>query len=279
MTAIIRPHYASIMWNARPVGELLRDWRQRRRLSQLALAVSANVSTRHLSFVESGRSTPSREMLLHLAEELEVPLRERNRLLLAAGYAPAYPEHALGDPELDSALRAVMLVLEGHEPYPALALDRRWNLIASNRAVGPLIADTSAELLKPPVNVLRLSLHPSGLAPRIENLAQWRAHLLSRLARAVELSADPQLVELMQELRAYPEPIGAHADRSGAGLEREIVVPLKLRGPHGTLAFISTTTVFGSPLEVSLSELAIEAFFPADPGTAAALRSANDTRQ
>jgi transcriptional regulator with XRE-family HTH domain len=260
------------MLNARPVGELLRDWRQRRRLSQLALAVSAQVSTRHLSFVESGRSTPSRDMVLHLAEELDVPLRERNRLLLAAGYAPAYEEHALDDPALQAARQAVTLVLEGHAPYPALAIDRSWNLIAANAAVGPLLEGIAPELLAPPINVLRLSLHPDGLAPRIENSSQWRAHLLARLARSAELSGDQAMAELLSELRGYPAPDGPHAHTPG--LEREIVVPLRLRSERGLLSFISTTTVFGSPLEVSLSELAIEAFFPADAATAEALRSA-----
>lgn len=259
---------AEAMLSARPVGELLRGWRQHRRLSQLALALNAGVSTRHLSFVESGRSTPSRDMVLHLAEELDVPLRERNRLLLAAGYAPAYEERALDDPALRAARQAVTLVLDGHAPYPALAIDRRWNLIAANAAVGPLITGAAPELLEPPVNVLRLSLHPGGLAPRIENLGQWRAHLLARLARAADLSGEPALAELLTELRSYPAPDGAH---DKPGLEREIVVPLRVRSELGVLSFISTTTVFGSPLEVSLSELAIEAFFPADAATAQAL--------
>jgi transcriptional regulator with XRE-family HTH domain len=264
-----------MMMTARSVGDMLRDWRQRRRLSQLALAVEANVSTRHLSFVESGRSTPSREMLLHLAEHLEIPLRERNRLLLAAGYAPGFEERPLGAPELRAAQQAIAQVLDGHEPFPALAIDGQWNLVSANRAVAPLLVGCAPELLAGKINVLRLSLHPKGIAPRIENLAEWRAHLLARLTRAIELTADSQLAELLEELRAYPERPGGR-DAGGLGRARaahsDIVVPLRIQTEHGSLSFISTTTVFGSPLEVSLSELAIEAFFPADAATADALR-------
>ena len=259
------------MPSARPVGDMLRDWRQRRRLSQLALSIEANVSTRHLSYVESGRSTPSREMLLHLAEHLEIPLRERNRMLLAAGYAPGYEERALGAPELRAAQQAVELVLGGHEPFPALAIDQQWNLISANRAVAPLLAGCAAELLSGTINVLRLSMHPRGLAPRILNLAEWREHLFARLHRAIELTADRELVKLREELKGYPVP---EARRKPAPVEpTAIVVPLRLQSERGVLSFISTTTVFGGPLEVSLSELAIEAFFPADASTAAALRS------
>src|SRR5262244_3339088 len=172
-----------------PVGSLLRKWRERRRLSQLDLACEAEISTRHLSFLETGRSLPSREMVLRLAEQLEVPLRERNVLLIAAGYAPAFPERPLDDPALQAARKAVDLVLAGHEPYPALAIDRHWTLIASNNAVPPLMAGADPSLLRPPVNVLRLSLHPAGLSPRIVNLPQWRAHLLERLRRQIDLTA------------------------------------------------------------------------------------------
>ena len=192
-----------------PVGELLRGWRQRRRLSQLDLALEAEISSRHLSFLETGRSQPSRDMLLHLAERLDVPLRERNVLLTAAGYAPVFAERALTDPALQAARKAVELVLKGHEPFPALAVDRHWTLVAANAAVAPLLAGADPALLAPPVNVLRLSLHPNGLAPRIENLREWRAHLLERLRRQVELTADPVLAALMDELRAYPSPGGA----------------------------------------------------------------------
>src|SRR6516165_393095 len=179
--------------NVRPVGDLLREWRRRRRLSQLALACEAEISARHLSFLETGRSLPSREMILHLAERLNVPLRERNVLIMASGYAPIFAERPLGDPALRSARRAIDLVLSGHEPYPAIAVDRHWTLVAANAAVPPLLAGVRAELLQPPVNVLRLSLHPQGLAPRIANLAQWRAHLIARLHAQIAVTNDGRL--------------------------------------------------------------------------------------
>jgi transcriptional regulator with XRE-family HTH domain len=262
----------------RPVGDLVRAWRERRRLSQMRLALDAGVSARHLSYLETGKARPSREMVERLAEQLNVPLRERNTLLLAAGYAPAYPEHRLDDPALDTARRVVDRLLAGHEPYPALAIDRQWTLLAANRAVAPLLGRVSPDLLRPPVNVLRLSLHPAGLAPRIANLAQWRAHLLERLRRQVEVTADATLAALAAELAAYPAP-----DEAGAGDSRRasaafagIAVPLVLRTEGGTLAFLSTTTVFGTPVEVTLAELAVEAFFPADAATAEALRQVAD---
>ncbi|HEY2770970.1 MAG TPA: helix-turn-helix transcriptional regulator [Solirubrobacteraceae bacterium] len=175
------------------VGTLLRDWRQRRRLSQLDLALEAGVSTRHLSFVETGRSRPSRDMVLHLAEQLEVPLRERNQLLLAAGYAPGYAARALEDPDMGPVRDAIGRVLTGHEPYPAIAIDRHWNLVASNAALGPLLMGASPELLKPPANCMRLALHPDGIAPRIINLGEWRAHLVHRLERQIALGGDDEL--------------------------------------------------------------------------------------
>ncbi|MBX9590808.1 MAG: helix-turn-helix transcriptional regulator [Hyphomonadaceae bacterium] len=263
-----------MMGTAQPVGDLLREWRQRRRLSQLDLAGEAEISTRHLSFVESGRAQPSREMVLHLAEHLDVPLRERNVLLVAAGYAPMFRERPLADPALASARRAIDLVLKGHEPYPALAVDRHWSMVASNSAVARLITGADASLLQPPVNVLRLSLHPKGLAPRIGNLAEWREHLLERLRRQIEVSADSVLSELLSELRAYPVP-GVARVRKAPGNGGEfagVVVPLQLLTDAGTLSFFSTTTVFGTPIDVTLSELALEAFFPADAATADALR-------
>jgi transcriptional regulator with XRE-family HTH domain len=254
------------------VGTQLREWRQRRRLSQLDLSVDAEVSTRHLSFVETGRAMPSREMVLRLANRLEVPLRERNRLLTAAGFAPMFAERSLDDPALKPAREAIELVLKGHEPYPALAIDRHWTLVAHNRAVPALLEGVAAELLKPPVNVLRLSLHPGGLAPRIVNLGQWRAHLLARLRQQVAISADPTLAALADELRAYAAPRQAHAD---AG-EAAVVVPLVLVTSAGTLSFISTTMVFGTPVDITLSELALETLFPADAATSAALRRLAD---
>jgi transcriptional regulator with XRE-family HTH domain len=255
------------------LGDHLRDWRQRRRMSQLDLACEADISTRHLSFLETGRAQPSREMVLHLAERLDVPLRERNVLLTAAGYAPVFPERRLDDPALRAARNAVDLVLAGHEPYPALAVDRHWTLVASNASVARLLAGAAPALLAPPVNVLRLSLHPQGLAPRIANLAEWRAHLMARLRRQVDVSADPVLVALMEELRGYPVPPGTHAprDQEPAPDYAGVVVPLKLHAEGGILSFLSTTAVFGTPVDITLSELALESFFPADAATAEAL--------
>jgi transcriptional regulator with XRE-family HTH domain len=261
-----------MMASTQPIGDLLREWRQRRRLSQLDLALEAEVSTRHLSFVESGRAQPSRDMLLHLAERLEVPLRERNVLLVAAGYAPVFRERPLADPALASARHAVDLVLKGHEPYPALAVDRHWTMVAANGAVAPFMAGADPFLLQPPVNVLRLSLHPKGIAPRIANLHQWREHLLERLRRQVEISADPVLSELLKDLRGYPAPPPEKGRRPPNGADPGVVVPFQFTTDAGVLSFFSTTTVFGTPIDITLSELAIEAFFPADEATADALR-------
>jgi transcriptional regulator with XRE-family HTH domain len=256
-----------------PFGNLLRKWRERRRLSQLDLACEAEISTRHLSFLETGRSLPSREMALRLAERLDVPLRERNMLLVAAGYAPAFPERPLDDPALQQARKAVDLVLAGHEPYPALAIDRHWTLIAFNKAVPPLMAGADPSLLRPPINVLRLSLHPAGLAPRIANLAEWRSHLIDRLRRQIEVSADPVLEDLLKELCGYPAP--GPASGEGASDNEEyagVAVPFRLVTEQGVLSFISATTIFGTPVDITLSELAVESFFPADAATAKALR-------
>lgn len=252
-------------------GHLLREWRQRRRLSQLACACEAEISPKHLSFLETGRAQPSREMLLRLTELLRVPLRERNAMLIAAGFAPVFPQHALSDPEMASAHAAIELVLRGHEPYPALAIDRHWTMVAANRAISALLIGVSPELLHPPVNALRLSLHPDGLAPRIVNLPQWRAHLFERLRTQIDFSADPALAKLLDELMHYPAP--AATAREASAMTGRVVVPLQLQIETGVLNFISTTTVFGTPIDVTLSELAIESFFPADKQTAAVLRS------
>ena len=267
-------HYLERMGSVRPIGDHLREWRQRRRLSQLDLALEAEISTKHLSFLETGRSQPSREMVLHLAERLDVPLRERNILLVSAGYAPVFPQRPLGDPALQPARKAVELVLKGHEPYPAIAIDRHWTLIAHNAAVPPLLASADAALLQPPVNVLRLSLHPKGLAPRIANLGEWRAHLLTRLRQQIDVTADGELVKLLDELSAYPAPGGAKAPRATVSEDYAgVVVPLRFVTDAGMLSLFSTTTIFGTPVDITLSELAIESFFPADAATAEILRS------
>jgi len=251
---------------------MLRAWRQRRRRSQLDLALDAEVSQRHVSFVESGRASPSREMLLRLAEQLDVPLRERNTLLLAAGYAPLYPERPLDDRGMHAVRNAVDLILRAHGPYPALAVDRHWTLVAANAAVTALMAGIADPAqLAPPVNVLRLSLHPHGLAPHIANLAEWRAHLLERLRRQVQASADPVLASLLAELAALNPPPGWRDADSVQHPPGGLVVPLELDTAEGRLSLMSTTTVFGTPVEVTLSELAIEAFYPADEATAGRL--------
>ncbi|HEX7085635.1 MAG TPA: helix-turn-helix transcriptional regulator [Vicinamibacterales bacterium] len=257
--------------SVRPAGELLREWRLRRRLSQLDLACDAGISSRHLSFLETGRARPSREMVLRLAERLDVPLRARNTLLVAAGFAPIYPERPLSDPALSAARRAVDLVLAGHEPYPALAVDRHWTLVAANRAVQPLLAGIAPALLEPPVNVLRLTLHPDGLADRLANPHEWRAHLFHRLQRQVEVSGDAVLSNLLEELRGYPAPMTT--ERETKVDPEAFVVPFRLRTEAGTLSFFSTTTVFGTPADITLSELALETFFPADAETARIWRS------
>lgn len=256
------------------VGPLLRSWRQRRRMSQLDLASEADISAKHLSFLETGRALPSRAMLLHLAEQLGVPLRERNLLLTAAGYAPVFPERPLDDPALSAARRAINVVLAGQEPYPALAIDRHWTLVASNTVVAPLLAGVAPGLMQPPVNVLRLSLHPDGLAPRIANLPEWRAHLLARLRREIDLSADPVLVDLLHELASYPVGSVRSSTPFIDRAEVQIAIPFQLMTDAGVLSFLSTTMLFGTPVDVTLSELAIELFFPANAETARLLRQA-----
>jgi transcriptional regulator with XRE-family HTH domain len=247
-------------------GAALRDWRTRRRLSQLDLAVEADISTRHLSFLETGRARPSREMVLNLAERLSVPIRERNALLSLAGFAAVHGERSLDAPDMAAARDAVERLLKAHEPYPALAVDRGWNLVMANAAVGPLLAGAAAHLLEGTINVLRLSLHPEGLAPRIRNLAEWRTHILERLRTQFAASADPAVLALLDELWAYPAPPGP---RPKPAPGYAIATPLLIDGPDGkTLSFLSTTTVFGTPLDVTLSEIAIESFFPADDETA-----------
>ena len=251
-----------------PVGGHLREWRQRRHLSQLDLAMDAEISARHLSFVETGRAIPSREMVLKLAERLDVPLRERNVLLVAAGYAPAFPQRSLDDPMLKSARQAIDLVLKAHEPNPALAYDRHWNLVTANRMVAIFLTGIPQRLLGSPVNILRLAFHPEALASRTVNLAEWCGHLLARLHRQCETTADPELMRLFNDLKSYPIPARA----GPLPPDNNVAIPLKLRHNGEVLSFISTTMVFGTPVDVTLSELALETFFPADGLTATRLR-------
>ncbi|MDQ6835566.1 MAG: helix-turn-helix transcriptional regulator [Actinomycetota bacterium] len=254
------------------VGELLRAWRQRRNLSQLELSLESAISTRHLSFVETGRARPSREMVLHLAERLEVPLRERNSLLLAAGFAPLYGERPLNDVDMTPVREALDRFLGAHEPYPAVVVDGRWNMLGANGALRLLLAGVAPHLLGPPANVLRVALHPEGMAPRIANFAQWSSHLLHRLRRSAAVTADPELEALYAELRTYP---GVESDSSGDGASgAEIVLPLRLRAGDEELTLLSTISTFGTATDVTLAELSVEAFYPADAQTASALSSA-----
>ena len=251
-----------------PLGEQIREWRTRRRMSQMDLALDTEISTRHLSFIETGRSRPSAAMLQRLADCLDVPHRARNALLLAAGYAPDYQERALDSPEMDGMRAIVEHVLKGHEPYPALAVDRHWNMVAANDAIAILIEQVSPALLTPPVNVLRIALHPDGLAPQIVNYALWRAHILHRLDLQIEASADAGLIALREELAGY----AVEANDNDGGPVNGIAVPLVLDTIAGRISFVSTVTIFGTPVDITLSELAIEAFFPADAESAALLR-------
>jgi transcriptional regulator with XRE-family HTH domain len=250
------------------IGDHLREWRQRRHLSQLDLAGDAEISARHLSFVETGRAAPSRDMVLKLAERLDVPLRERNVLLVAAGFAPAFPQRSLDDPALKSARHAIDLVLKAHEPNPALAVDRHWNLVSANRMVMPLLAGIPQRLLGQPFNVLRLSFHPEALAARTVNLAEWCGHLLERLHRQCETTADPELVKLYHDLKAFPIPA-----RAGPLSADNVAIPFKMRLNGDVLSFFSTTMIFGTPVDITLSELALETFFPADDLTAERMRN------
>jgi|SRR5205085_7568739 transcriptional regulator with XRE-family HTH domain len=255
------------------VGPLLREWRARRRLTQLELALDAGVSARHLSFVETGRSKPGREMLLAVAEQLHIPFREQNQLLLAAGHAPAFPERPLADRELAPVREALDRVLAWHEPYPAVVFDRAWNLVAANAPMAELAAsvDIDPALLEPPINILRTGLHPRGLAPLIVNLAEWRAHFLQRLARQIAISGDDDLRSLLDEVAGYPIPAGEDeaATEAGGG---EILGPVRFRAPTGgEWSFFGMFAGFDTPFEVTTSELAIELLFPADRATAKAL--------
>lgn len=248
-----------------PFGDQLRHWRQRRRWSQLDTALAAEISTRHLSCMETGRAAPSREMVLRLSNHLQVPLRERNRLLVAAGYAPAYREHRLDDPALAEAHAAVEALLRAHEPCPALSLDRHWNVLAANAAAHRFLALSGPEALAPQPNALRLSLHPQGLAPHIRNLPAWRASLFARLDREIAASGDEGLAAARAELAAWPAPPEASAPAPG----HAVAVPFEIEVDGQALAFLSATTVFGTATDITLAELALETFLPADAATRA----------
>ncbi|MDQ3155742.1 MAG: helix-turn-helix transcriptional regulator [Actinomycetota bacterium] len=251
------------------IGMLLREWRRRRHLSQLDLSSEAGVSSRHVSFIETGRAKPSRAMVLQLADMLAVPLREQNQLLIAAGYAPTFRERRLDDPDMAAVRSGLEIVLHGYEPFPCLVVDRGWNLLLANSGINALLVGAAPHLLEPPVNVLRLSLHPEGLAPQIRNLAQWRAHVLGRLAREATVSGSAVLADLHTELLAYPGGLEDHN-------AEEIAVPLRIEVGGIELAFMSTVTTFGTALDLTAAELTIEAFLPADETTAVAVRQLSE---
>ncbi len=255
----------------------MKYWRQRRRLSQLGLALEAEISQRHLSFLESGRSHPSRDMIMQLTEQLGVPLRERNVILNAAGYAPCFPQRPLDAPELSVAREAIERILQGYLPHPALAVDRHWTLLSANNAVSHLLTGIAPHLLEGRVNVLRLSLHPEGLAPRIINLVEWRDHIFKRLDHEIEISADPALAALKAELETFPCPPAAKQGHARGKRYQDIAVPIRLHSPAGPLSFISTTTIFGTAVDVTLSEVTIEAFLPADRETINAMAGLGET--
>jgi transcriptional regulator with XRE-family HTH domain len=265
---------------SKKIGELLRGWRERRRLSQLDLAYDTEISQKHLSFIELGRSSPSREMILRLSEQLEIPLRERNVLLAAGGFASVFPERSLDDESLSPARKAVDLILEGLEPNPSFAVDRHWTLVAANNAASIFNDEVDPELLKASANMLRICLHPRGFTPRVINYEQWRKNVLEYLHKQVQATADNFLIELYDELKSYPKP----KRLIDTSTEKEIdysgfAIPLRLMGNDGELSFISTLTVFGTPIDVTVSELAIETFFPADEKTAEALRKRHNEQK
>ncbi|MFE0704028.1 helix-turn-helix domain-containing protein [Streptomyces sp. NPDC058872] len=256
------------------VGPLLRGWREQRRLSQWELALRADSSARHISFVETGRSRPSEEMVLRLAEHLEVPVRERNALLLAAGYAPRYPESPLDAPRLETLREGIERLLQGYDPYPALVVDGSYTVLAANRGAGLLLAGLPEHLLAPPLNAMRLTLHPEGLAPRIRNLREWRGHLLAQMERQMGLMRSEALRELHAEVAAYPLPPNGEADEPPAeGTDPYIALPLRIEHDGRVLSFVSSISTFNAPMDVTVAELAVEAFLPADPETAAYVRS------
>ena len=263
------------------VGPTLRQWREHRRLTQLELALDAGVSARHLSFVETGRSKPGREMLLAVLGQLDVPYREQNRLLIAAGHAPAYPERSLEDPDLAPVREALEVILSGHEPYPAVAVDRVWDLVAANSAMRALAESVEVEpsLLEPPINVIRLGLHPQGMGPLFVNLGHWHAHWLDRLGRQLAATGDERLASLIDEIAGYPVP-EPNGDGDAEIAAAEMLGPVRMRTPEGAeLSFFGMFASFDTPFEVTTSELAIEFLFPADRSTAEALRGqAGDRR-
>ncbi|MFH8475926.1 helix-turn-helix domain-containing protein [Streptomyces sp. NPDC018000] len=278
------------------VGPLLRSWREQRRISQLELALRADSSARHISFIETGRSRPSEDMVLRLAEHLDIPVRERNTLLVVAGYAPRYAQTALDDPALGALREGMEQLLQGYDPYPALVVDGMYNVVAANRGIQMLLEGVAGHLLAPPLNAMRLTLHPEGLAPRIRNLRDWRADLLAQMERQIALARSAQLRELYEEVAGYPAPEGTDraadaetagsdggaggtgspvGENAGAGASSPLPFALPLRIEHGgqVLSFVASIATFNTPMDVTVAELAIETFLPADRATADHLRS------
>ncbi|MBT2416649.1 helix-turn-helix domain-containing protein [Streptomyces sp. ISL-22] len=254
------------------VGPLLRAWREQRRVSQLELALRADSSARHISFIETGRSRPSEEMVLRLAEHLDVPVRERNALLLAAGYAPRYPETPLDDPALDALRSGMERLIQGYEPYPALVVDAMYDVHAANRGILMLLDGIPEHLLTPPLNAMRLTLHPEGLAPRIRNLREWRGHLLAQMDRQIALRRSEPLRRLYEEVAAYPVP----EEKPGTEPAEPVpyfALPMQIEHEGRVLSFISSISTFNTPMDVTVAELAIETFLPADPATVKYLQS------
>ncbi|MFD3540687.1 helix-turn-helix domain-containing protein [Streptomyces sp. NPDC058662] len=255
------------------VGALLRTWRLRRGISQLELAGRADSSSRHISFIETGRSRPSEEMVLRLADRLDVPVRERNSLLLAAGYAPRFRRTPLDDPSMSSLREGLERLLTGYEPYPALVVDSAYDVVAANRGIAMLLDGIPAHLLEPPLNAMRLTLHPEGLAGRIHNFGEWRGHLLAQMERQIALARSEPLRALYAEVAAYPVP-----DRPGdTGPVEEpvpyLALPLRIEHDGRILSFVSSISTFNTPMDVTVAELAIETLLPADPATVKYLRS------
>ncbi|MEU9881705.1 helix-turn-helix domain-containing protein [Streptomyces phaeochromogenes] len=265
------------------VGPLLRGWREQRRVSQLELALRADSSARHISFVETGRSRPSEEMVLRLAEHLDVPVRDRNALLLAAGYAPRYPETPLDDPALDALREGVERLIQGYEPYPAFVVDATYNVVAANRGIAMLLDTVPEHLLAPPLNAMRLTLHPQGLAPRIRNLREWRGHLLAQMERDIALRRSEPLRALYEEVAAYPYPAeGSPGSEDESESESDegpgetvpyFALPMQIEHDGRVLSFISSISTFNTPMDVTVAELAIETLLPADPATVKYLQS------
>ncbi|MEU1705186.1 helix-turn-helix transcriptional regulator [Streptomyces sp. NPDC005706] len=268
MTIVATGSAASAATNADKgqAGRLLRSWRERRRVSQLELALRADSSARHISFIETGRSRPSEEMVLRLAEHLQVPVRERNALLLAAGYAPRYPETPLDDPALDALRDGMERLIQGYEPYPALVVDAGYTVVAANRGIALLLEGVAEELMTPAPNAMRLTLHPDGLAPRIRNLREWRGHLLAQMERQIALDRSDQLRALYEEVAGYPVPEDAPGDEP-AGPVPYFALPLRIEHDGRILSFVSSISTFNTPMDVTVAELAIETFLPADPAT------------